>query len=191
MHRLSRLRRVRRSIALVAAALTLPAAARAEGPGEPDHEIAPQVVFYTGDALRGMTLGGLEYTYRAWDEVFLAVGVQAGELLVDDEVALEARSGDGFGVATLAAVWSFPIRFGLEDDAPIADFYTSAGPSYFRLGDTNAWGGFIGGGLTVQTGWSWLALRADLKSFFYSVRNLGGQNLNVDVSLALGPAIEL
>ena len=187
------LRRIRSVLGAAALALAMPAfalPAHAEEAPRTLHELAPLVGFYTGDALRGMTLGGLEYTWHAWDEFSLAAGVQAGAAAIDDDTRIDVHSGDLFGIATLAVVWDFPIRFGLEEDAPLANFYTSIGPAYVRLGDEEAWGGFIGGGIVVQTGWCWLALRADFKSLFYSVRNLSGQNFNADVNLALGPAIQ-
>ncbi len=161
------------------------------GDPNPTLEITPQVTFYTGDALRSFVAGGASVTYRFTRAWWASAEVLYGSALIDPVSSLEAEDGDSFLVVNVAAVWNVPLRMGLDSDSWYADMYTSVGPAWFDVGPNDAIGGFIGGGMTIHTPLSWLGFRADVKNFFYSLPNHGGQDFNSDLEISLGANLQL
>lgn len=161
------------------------------GDPNPTLEINPEVSFYTGDAMRSFIAGGASVTYRFTRAWWASTEVLFGSAMIDPVSSLEAEDGDSFLVVNAALVWNVPLRMGLDDDSWYADMYTSVGPAYFDVGPSDAIGGFIGGGMTIHTPLRWLGFRADVKNFFYSLPNHGGQDFNSDLEIALGPVLQL
>lgn len=154
------------------------------------NELSPMVNLYTGDTLRAMVLGGVNYTLRVAEPFWLMAEGFFGSVGLDTGVPIRAASGDTFFLSDFGIAYNMKIHLGLTEKAWRADFYTAIGVSYMRFGDEHPWGGFIGGGVTAHTPLNWLALRADLKAFFYGLDNSAGSDFNNDTTLALGPVVE-
>ena len=183
-------------LAFVAALALLATQAAAQDLGEigdanPTFELTPEVSFFTGDALRATVLFGAGATYRLSRAWWLMAEGLVGRAQLDPGERLEVDDEDAFVLVSGGLAWNIPLRLGLDDGAWYADLYTSAGPAWVRVGGEDAIGGFIGGGMTVHTPLDWLGLRADLKNLFYGLENHGGQDLNADLEISLGPVLQL
>lgn len=150
-------------------------------------QLFPEMVFYNADALRSANLGGLAVNYRFHSDWAVSGECYAGKVSYDGRLSPDVDDGDLFLVAIADIVFNTPARFGDEGDPWRAQIYTSAGPMWVKAGKAKGWGGYIGGGMDVYTRWPWLAVRFDLKNFFYRLPNPRGSGFNSDMSFALGP----
>ena len=167
-----------------------------DAPASPSakHEVSPMIVFYNGDALRTMTLGGLQYTYKFNRTWWLGSNTFIGRAKLDRNSPLvEVEDGDFLLQADAGVYLNLPALLGAsrenKDNGIRSDLYTVLALGYVQAGDAREWVGIIGGGMVIHFNKpSWLALRFDLRSMFLKLENTQGSDFNSDLSLGIGPS---
>jgi hypothetical protein len=156
------------------------------------HEVVPMVSFYSGDALRSSTLGGLQYSYHFTRLFWIGVDFLGGGAQVDRLNGLGIESEDRFIGLDGAVYFNIPALLGASkmhgEKGMSADLYTSVGGGHFWIGPQKEPFGFLGGGMVLHFPVEWLAIRFDLKGFFFSLPNANGGDFNADMALSLGPS---
>lgn len=155
-------------------------------------EIAPSLSFYSGDALRASLLYGSGILYRFNQSFWMGGDFYAGHLKTDQGNGLQLKTKESFFLWDAAFYWNLPALLGSStktSDGLKADFYTSAGVGQMFFGSKVEPTGFIGGGMTLHTGWHRLFVRFDLKNYFFVLRNSAGSNFNSDMLLSIGPSL--
>jgi hypothetical protein len=171
---------------LFAGLCVLSTAERAQAATDSYFEVSPQVVLYNGDALRSSTLGAISCAYHINRKIWVGADFFGGALSVDTPNGLSLDDGDRFLGASGTFYFNIPAI--LNADIP-ADLYTSLGLGHLWVGEGGEIFGYIGGGMYVHPGISWLALRFDLKGIFFNLPNTRGNGFNADMALAIGPVI--
>ncbi len=150
-------------------------------------QVGPEVVFYSGDHLRSFTAGGAVFEIRPLDEWSFFVEALLGKVSSDVRLSPLLADGDRMLVVSGGVQFNTPALFGDKNDPWRAELYTSFGPALMWMGDSKSAAGFLGGGMNVYTAWKHLAIRFDLKSYFYSMRNDLGSDFCSDISFNIGP----
>ncbi len=148
-------------------------------------EVSPGIVFYTGDSLRSSFLGGASLCYHFNRNFWVGADVMSGQASVDRNSAVGIQKDDKLFSLNGAVYWNIAA---LLDDTLTSDFYTSLGMGNIWIGTQREIFGFVGGGLTLHSGWNGLSLRFDLKNLFFMLRNSQGDDFNSDMALTLGPS---
>lgn len=184
-----------KSLALIILAIFLASSffllARCEENTTLHHEITPELVFYSGDALRSSIDGGLQYALhfnRTW---WVGIDFLGGTLSVDAPNGLGLSDGDRLIGLGSALYINLPAILGagwVGDSGSLADLYTTIGGGHFWLGSEGEYFGFVGGGMLLHTPISHLAVRFDLKGYFFRLRNTAGTDFSSDMALSIGPS---
>lgn len=157
------------------------------------HEVSPGVSFYSGDALRTFVLGGVQYSYHFTRLFWVGVDFLGGSFTVDEPNGLDLVSGEKFLALDGAVYFNIPALLGASkikgESGLSADLYTSLGGGHFWIGSLKEPYGFIGGGMVLHTPVEWLAVRFDLRGFFYKLPNREGSDFSSDMALSLGPSL--
>lgn len=154
-------------------------------------EIAPSLSFYSGDALRASLLYGVGAVYHFNKSFWMGGDFYTGHVKVDEGNGLQLKTKESFYLWDVAFYWNLPALLGSStklSDGLKADFYTSAGMGQVFFGLKAEPTGFIGGGMTIHTGWHKLLVRFDLKNYFFVLQNSNGSNFNSDMLLSIGPS---
>lgn len=156
-------------------------------------QVYPAAAFYSGDALRSMTLGGMSVVYQLNRIVWVGIDGMAGPAHVDRNNGLGIRSDDLFVSLDGALYWNLPALLGVsltaDHSGTGADLYTSIGAGHLWIGDHGEVFGFIGGGMNIYLPIRWLVVRFDLKNLFFLLPNSNGSDFNSDLVLSLGPSL--
>ena len=154
------------------------------------HEITPSVSFYTGDALRTTTLGGISYVFHLNESFWFGADFLGGKLTVDQPNGLGIQSGEKFLATDAVLYWNLPAALGdyKQGKGFHSDLYTEIGVGNFWLGKKKEPFGILGGGLLVHLPISYLAIRFDLKAIFFKLSNSEGSDMNFDSALGIGPS---
>ncbi|MEZ4703905.1 MAG: hypothetical protein R3A11_01680 [Bdellovibrionota bacterium] len=153
-------------------------------------ELSPQILLYTGDVSRASTGAAVQYSYHIGPVLWVGVDVLWNPMRLDQGQSLAGKTSPHLFSAAPVVYWNLPSFLGVEDGTH-ADFYTSFGLGYLRLGGDSSVYGSIGGGLLIFP-WrrsSHFGLRFDFKTLFYSQNNPNGGDFMADVSLGLGPSL--
>ncbi len=155
-------------------------------------EISPQILLYSGDAVRGTKLGGISYTQHFSRSLWVGIDFMGGLLSADRNSGTRLNPSDRFWGTDVAVYFNLPALLGTklgEEGGLMADLYTSFGFGHFWLGSEKEFFGFAGGGMLIHTPLSWLTVRFDLKGIMFHLENVNGSDFNADMSLGIGPSI--
>lgn len=152
---------------------------------EPSIETSASALFYTGDAFRSSTMGNLSLNYRFNRIFWLEADLVLGSAALDRGNGLGFGKTEDFRMLGLGFCWNLPALLSKDIQS---DLYTSVGMGNLWIGSKSEIYGFIGGGISIPTTWHGLAVRFDLKNFFYMIKNSQGTDFNSDLALALGPS---
>ena len=167
---------------LMAAPETVPA---------PRLEVAPSVVFYSGDALRATVMGGALAVYHFNQTFWLGADFVGGQGKVDRLSGTGLKRNEAYYLADLLGYWNLPALPGItktesSSSGVSADLYTAAGVGHLWIGSRREPAGIVGGGLLIHLGENF-GLRFDLKNLFFVLKNAQGNRFNSDMMLGLGP----
>jgi hypothetical protein len=151
------------------------------------HELSPQVAFYTGDALRTTTLGGLQYAFHFNRTFWFGLDGLLGKTSMDRGNGTLVDDGDRL----IGVDGAFYINIPATLAGTSADLYTSIGMGNLWLGSEKELYGFLGGGMVLQLPPKWLAIRFDLRGIFFQLDNSAGSDFNSDLVLSIGPSLVL
>jgi hypothetical protein len=155
------------------------------------NELTPEIMFDTADAMRSLTLGALEYTYKINDTIWVGLDGLYGKTVVDDGSGLVVNNSETMWGGAPILYWNMPTLLGATKEKPEgsqAQFYTSFGMGMLRIGSQNEPYGIFGGGLVWESGLPWLGIRVDVKGIFYMLSNSKGSDFNSDLAFSVGPA---
>lgn len=168
---------------------------QAESVVEDYFEVSPAVIFYSGDAMRANSLGGLSATHHFNRMIWLGADFFGGKTKVDSDSGLQVRSGQKFFGTNATVYFNLPAFLGKktlgEEGGLRADLYTSIGGGSLWLDKETEPFGFIGGGMIIHFPIPWLTLRFDLKNLFFVLQNSKGSDFNSEMALGLGPSFKI
>ena len=160
-------------------------------PAERSNEVTPLVSFYKGDTLRNSILGGLSYTYHINLNWWVGASFLGGTLAIDEPNGTALKNGDNLFTVDATVYFNIPALIGVtkpEDKGRVADIYVSLGGGHMWMGSVKTPYGALGGGMVLFPGYTWLAVRFDVKNLMYGLENTGGSDFNTDLAFSVGPS---